>query len=196
MSDAKRKDNTTDLILVIISAVGAPLLAHLLSFVPIIDSSMWTSERLLVLYFAGVVGYILSDKLIRLFNNSSLPKRGYLLERSDAIPIAVWALAPTIVCWFYGSFEGSVVVLILYLGAMIILWHDKEEVVINAGILVASGFVAIAIWALTSFSMPVLSVTTFLASYIAYLLVLVLVCSETDSDTKTTETETAAIEDK
>ena len=98
MSDAKRKENTTDLILVIFSGVGAPLLAHLLSFFPSVDSFQWTGERLLILYFAGVVGYILSDKLIRLFNRTSLAKRGFNPGDSDSIRVALWALTPCLVC--------------------------------------------------------------------------------------------------
>lgn len=59
-----RGNSSNDLLVVILTCVSAPLLAQLLNLI-YGEANPWKSDRLLVLYFAAVAGYVISAKCMR-----------------------------------------------------------------------------------------------------------------------------------
>lgn len=147
MAGSGRDNTPNDLLIVIITCVSAPLLAHFLDLL-YGEANPWKSDRLVVLYFAAVAGYIVSAKCMRMLKESSLYERGLKFGNSDAFQNLFWAFPVLLVTYCYDYLPGVFITAILFLAAIVILYRDGEKVCINAIALCVSGVLAMAIAAL------------------------------------------------
>lgn len=169
MAGTRRENTPNDLLIVIVTCVSAPLLAHVLDLL-YGEANPWKSDRLVVLYFAAVAGYIISAKCIRLLKRSSLYERGLKLGDSDAFQNLFWAFPVLLVTYCYDYLPGVFITAILFLTAIVILYRDGENVCINVAALCVSGILTMAIAALAQ----MLPVEWSASEWIMYLLKLLI----------------------
>ena len=129
--ETDNSDNAINLLILMLTSMLAPIIAHALVLHGGINASQWTTERILVLYFAAITGYILSDKLFRLVKKSGLYERGIKLGDSDALPNLIWMAPVSIVLLYYDTLEGTLILIGLSLLSIIILWKDRKEIVFS-----------------------------------------------------------------
>lgn len=136
--------SSNDLLIVIMTCVTAPLLAHMLDLL-YGDANPWKSDRLVILYFAAVAGYIISAKCMRTLKASALYERGLKLGNSDAMQSLLWALPVLLVTFCYDYFLGVFITAAILFVAGIILYRDGEGACINVVALCGSGILAMVI---------------------------------------------------
>ena len=126
--ETKRNDA---LIATIISCVAAPLISHWLDMFIGPEINIWSSERLLVLFFSTIAGYVIWDKIKRVYNNTFLPDKGFHLENSGAFEQVIWTLPSIMVVMFYDTKFGASMIIIFHGMALLILCFDRQALLFN-----------------------------------------------------------------
>lgn len=152
----QQKNDIRDFLLILTTCLLAPLFTHFLSFFPVFDLTIWTSERVMALCFSGYIGYVISDKFERIV--FGLKRRPAWLRLGDAkaIKVVVWALCPLLICFGYDDVFCVLLTFILFGVACVIL--VKDDMAIKAPHVCISGLCAIAVGFIAYFFMPKLTV--------------------------------------
>ena len=138
MSDSNKSgDNRADAnvaghLTTALTCAVVPILSHLLTLV-FGENDLWASERLFVLYFAFLSGWIIRGSLQSWVARAGLKSRGYTFMDSDAAGSAVmtFPVLVALTCWNFAV--GVVVLLALYLSAAYLLWTNRNRLHINVG---------------------------------------------------------------
>lgn len=162
-------DKAMDFIMVIVSSTAAPLLSHILNTLS--PHSEWDTDRLVILYFASLSGFIIADKIRRLAEGST--KFGFL-NYSDAIFALIWCLPVTIVVFFY-EYTLALYLLVCYFAiSFAVLRRDWDVIQIDySKLLLIAIITLIMIWIGSFYRIDSSSIVVFLAPFL-YLGVLVV----------------------
>ena len=111
-----------DFIVVIVSSTAAPLISHILSilFGP---TNGWDTDRLVVLYFASLSGFVISNKVKRIAANSNGLR---FLNYSDVLWELIWLLPITIVAFCYKSLLCLLFLICYMLISLVLLRKDWD----------------------------------------------------------------------
>lgn len=126
----RKKDvdkNSESMLIAILTCSLAPLISHIIEL-HYGTNRGWTTERLLVLYFASVFGYTISEKLYRLVESSILYKKGFKLGDSDALRNIIWMIPVSIVIYNYDSELCVLVLIALMIIAIMIIINNKNQI--------------------------------------------------------------------
>ena len=149
----KRENAASSLFVVILTSVSAPLLAHLLDLILGAQSNPWKSDRLIILYFAAVAGYVIANKIIRSIKKTRAYEKGLKLGSSDAFQNIVWAFPALLVIYCYDYIPGIVIDLVIFIAAGVILFCDGDQISSIVPALCLSGIFAM-LFAALSFMLP------------------------------------------
>ena len=112
-SNNEQRNIIINLLLLMLTSVIAPLLSHFLDMCLGADANTWKTDKLLLLYFSGVAGYIISNKAMREWSKTKLYTIGFKLGNSDAFPNLIWMAPITIVIICYESVIGAAIIIVL-----------------------------------------------------------------------------------
>jgi hypothetical protein len=136
-SSRDKKNNAVNLIIALLSCSLAPVISHFLDLV--LENNEWDTERILVLYFASVTGFILQDKAYRAVKETGLYERGFKLGNSDALGFIIWSFPVAIVVVMYDDIVGIGSLAVMIVCAIIIVSKDYNRIQISSITMTMSG---------------------------------------------------------
>ena len=129
MKDTKDASNSNDLIIAVLSCSLAPIASRVISL--LLDNNQWDTERLLVLYFAALSGFIIQDKIYRIIES----ERGYRMIRqltsSYSLSFFIWLLPVSIVVLQYDDLTSILFLAAMNMAALIIAAKDYRSIQLN-----------------------------------------------------------------
>lgn len=162
------------LIATIISCVAAPLISHWLDMFIGPEANIWSSERLLALFFSTIAGYVIWDKIKRVYKTTFLSDKGFYLENSGAFEQAIWTLPSIMVVMFYDTKFGASMIIIFLGIALLILCFDRQALLFTKRIYI-SMFLCSAIFIIYQRWFPTeITVGKWLKVYFCILVILVI----------------------
>lgn len=130
-NDQERKKNveknSESMLIAILSCSLAPLISHIIEL-RYGTNRGWTTERLLVLYFASVSGYIISEKLYRSVESSKWYKKGFKLGNSDALRNIIWMIPVSVFIYNYDSELCVLALITLMIIAIVIIIKNESQI--------------------------------------------------------------------
>lgn len=129
-------NNSENMLIAILTCSLAPLISHILEL-QFGTNNGWTTERLLVLYFASVAGYTVSEEIYIIVMKSKWYSKGFKLGNADAVRNVIWMIPVSIVISDYDNKYCVVFLMGLILLALLIIyiesnrtWFSLKELVI------------------------------------------------------------------
>lgn len=113
-----------DILVAILTSAALPVVSHMLTLV-FGDSSLWSVDRLMVLYFSSLSGWILRESFRLAMVQSRLKARGYTFMDSDAAGNAVWTFPVMVALFCWDTVPGLMALLVIYCAAAFFLSKTK-----------------------------------------------------------------------
>ena len=120
-----------DILVAILTSAALPVVSHMLTLV-FGDSSLWSVDRLMVLYFSSLSGWILRESFRLAMVQSGLKARGYTFMDSDAAGNAVWTFPVMVALFCWDTVPGLMALLVIYCAAAFFLSKNKGIICIDA----------------------------------------------------------------
>lgn len=136
-----RKSNAINVLLIMLTNMLAPLISNIINMV--LGETMWTTERIIVLYFSAISGYVLFNKTERELKKRHLYEKGFKLGNSDAMFMCFQMASISMVMICYDSLVGSLILLLFAIMTIGIIWRDYEEIDLSPKICLLTGLSAI-----------------------------------------------------
>ena len=128
--DNKNKSNTDNLLIAIFASVLAPLISRLIHLYIVDEQEIWSTENILVIYLSSVMGFIISDKIYRIVENSRLYARGVKLGDADALRFAIWFF-PVALSLQLKSKISVIALMGMTLFSIFVLIKDRGKIQVN-----------------------------------------------------------------
>lgn len=120
-----------DILVAILTSAALPVVSHMLTLV-FGDSSLWSVDRLMVLYFSSLSGWILRESFRLAMVQSGLQAKGYTFMDSDAAGNAVWTFPVMVALFCWDTVPGLMALLVIYCAAAFFLSKNKGFICIDA----------------------------------------------------------------
>lgn len=120
------RSNASNLIIAMLSCMLAPVISHILDLY--VENNHWNTERLLILYFASVTGFVIQDKVYRIFKER---KSWFMLGDSDAIGFIIWLFPVSLVVIMYSDLPSMICLATLVVASLIIIAKDYDRINIS-----------------------------------------------------------------
>lgn len=120
-----------DILVAILTSAALPVVSHMLTLV-FGDSSLWSVDCLMVLYFSSFSGWILRESFRLAMVQSGLKARGYTFMDSDAAGNAVWTFPVMVALFCWDTVPGLMALLVIYCAAAFFLSKNKGIICIDA----------------------------------------------------------------
>ena len=122
-NDRDNRSNATNLIIAMLSCMLAPIISHILDLC--VGNNQWNTERLLILYFASVTGFVIQDKVYRIIKER---KSWFMLGDSDAVGFIIWLFPVSIVVIMYNDLPSMICLAVLVIASLIIVARDYDRI--------------------------------------------------------------------
>ena len=129
-NEQDNKSNTDNLLIAIFASALAPLISRLIHLYIADENGIWSTENILVIYLSSVVGFVISDKLYRVVENSRLYEKGVRLGDSDTVRFAIW-LCPVVLSTQLKSKIAVIGLIAITILSVVILVKDIGEIQIR-----------------------------------------------------------------
>lgn len=126
MYNHDKRSNASNLIVAMLSCMLAPIISHILDLC--IDNNQWDTERLLVLYFASVTGFVIQDKVYRIIKEH---RSWFMLGDSDAVGFIIWLFPVSLVVIMYSDLPSMICLAVLVIVSLIIVARDYDRINIS-----------------------------------------------------------------
>lgn len=133
-------DKAMDFIMVIVSSTAAPLLSHALETLS--PYNTWDTDRLVILYFASLSGYIIANKVRRLAESSS---KLSFLDYSDVVHELIWFLPVVVVAFCYENPLALLFLACCFVISFAVLRRDWDKIQIDYPKLILIAIVTVII---------------------------------------------------
>ena len=129
---------TSDVLITVLTSAALPVASRILTL-SFGDNSLWSVDRLFIIYFASFSGWILRSYLQLVVERSGMRDKGYTFMDSDASGNAIWTfpVALSLFCW--NLIPGLISLLAIYCVAVFLLWKYRNVFRIDVGRMVFIG---------------------------------------------------------
>lgn len=129
---------TSDVLIAVLTSAALPVASRILTLA-FGDNSLWSVDRLFIIYFASFSGWILRSCLQFVVERSGMRDKGYRFMDSDAAGNAIWMfpVALSLFCW--NLIPSLISLLAIYCAAAFLLWKYRNVFCIDVGRMVFIG---------------------------------------------------------
>lgn len=129
---------TSDVLITVLTSAALPVASRILTLA-FGDNSLWSVDRLFIIYFASFSGWILSSYLQLVVERNGMRDKGYTFMDSGASGNAIWTfpVALSLFCW--NLIPGLISLLAIYCVAVFQLWKYRNVFRIDVGRMVFIG---------------------------------------------------------
>lgn len=129
---------TSDVLITVLTSAALPVASRILTLA-FGDNSLWSVDRLFIIYFASFSGWILRSYLQLVVERNGMRDKGYTFMDSDASGNAIWTfpVALSLFCW--NLIPGLISLLAIYCVAVFLLWKYRNVFRIDVGRMVFIG---------------------------------------------------------
>lgn len=129
---------TSDVLITVLTSAALPVASRILTLA-FGDNSLWSVDRLFIIYFASFSGWILRSYLQLVVERNGMRDKGYTFMDSGASGNAIWTfpVALSLFCW--NLIPGLISLLAIYCVAVFLLWKYRNVFHIDVGRMVFIG---------------------------------------------------------
>ena len=123
---------TSDVLITVLTSAALPVASRILTL-SFGDNSLWSVDRLFIIYFASFSGWILRSYLQLVVERSGMRDKGYRFMDSDAAGNAVWTFPVVLALFCWNLLPGLITLLVIYGVAAFLLLKNRSVFCIDAG---------------------------------------------------------------
>lgn len=123
---------TSDVLITVLTSAALPVASRILTL-SFGDNSLWSVDRLFIIYFASFSGWILRSYLQLVVERSGMRDKGYRFMDSDAAGNAVWTFPVVLALFCWNLLPGLITLLVIYGVAAFLLLKYRSVFCIDAG---------------------------------------------------------------
>ena len=123
---------TSDVLITVLTSAALPVASRILTL-SFGDNSLWSVDRLFIIYFASFSGWILRSYLQLVVERSGMRDKGYRFMDSDAAGNAVWTFPVVLALFCWNLIPGLITLLAIYGFAAFLLLKYRSAFCIDVG---------------------------------------------------------------
>lgn len=123
---------TSDVLITVLTSAALPVASRILTL-SFGDNSLWSVDRLFIIYFASFSGWILRSYLQLVVERSGMRDIGYRFMDSDAAGNAVWTFPVVLALFCWNLIPGLITLLAIYGVAAFLLLKYRSAFCIDVG---------------------------------------------------------------
>lgn len=123
---------TSDVLITVLTSAALPVASRILTL-SFGDNSLWSVDRLFIIYFASFSGWILRSYLQLVVERSGMRDKGYRFMDSDAAGNAVWTFPVVLALFCWNLIPGLITLLAIYGVAAFLLLKYRSAFCIDVG---------------------------------------------------------------
>lgn len=123
---------TSDVLITVLTSAALPVASRILTL-SFGDNSLWSVDRLFIIYFASFSGWILRSYLQLVVERSGMRNKGYRFMDSDTAGNAVWTFPVVLALFCWNLILGLITLLAIYGAAAILLLKYRSVFCIDVG---------------------------------------------------------------
>lgn len=123
---------TSDVLITVLTSAALPVASRILTLA-FGDNSLWSVDRLFIIYFASFSGWILRSYLQLVVERSGMRDKGYTFMDSDASGNAIWTFPVVLALFCWNLIPGLVTLLAIYGVAAFLLLKYRSVFCIDVG---------------------------------------------------------------
>lgn len=129
---------TSDVLITVLTSAALPVASRILTLA-FGDNSLWSVDRLFIIYFASFSGWILRSYFQLVVERNGMRDKGYRFMDSDAAGNAIWTfpVALSLFCW--NLIPGLISLLAIYCAAAFLLLKYWNVFCVDVGRMVFIG---------------------------------------------------------
>lgn len=104
---------TSDVLITVLTSAALPVASRILTLA-FGDNSLWSVDRLFIIYFASFSGWILRSYLQLVVERNGMRDKGYTFMDSDAAGNAIWTFPVVLALFCWNLIPGLVTLLAIY----------------------------------------------------------------------------------
>lgn len=129
---------TSDVLITVLTSAALPVASRILTLA-FGDNSLWSVDRLFIIYFASFSGWILRSYLQLVVERNGMRDKGYTFMDSDASGNAIWTFPVSLSLFCWNLIPGLISLLAIYCVAVFLLWKYRNVFRIDVGRMVFIG---------------------------------------------------------
>ncbi len=122
----------SDLLVTVLTSAALPVASRVLTLA-FGENSLWSVDRLFIIYFASFSGWILRNYLQLVVERSGMRDKGYSFMNSDAAGNAIWTFPVLLALFCWNLLPGLITLLAIYAVAAILLLKHRNAFCIDVG---------------------------------------------------------------
>lgn len=123
---------TSDVLITVLTSAALPVASRILTLA-FGDNSLWSVDRLFIIYFASFSGWILRGYLQLVVERSGMKGKGYRFMDSDAAGNAIWTFPVVLALFCWNLIPGLITLLAIYGVAAFLLLKYRNVIRIDVG---------------------------------------------------------------
>ena len=123
---------TSDVLITVLTSAALPVASRILTLA-FGDNSLWSVDRLFIIYFASFSGWILRSYLQLVVERNGMRDKGYTFMDSDAAGNAIWTFPVVLALFCWNLIPGLVTLLAIYGVAAFLLLKYRSVFCIDVG---------------------------------------------------------------
>lgn len=123
---------TSDVLITVLTSAALPVASRVLTLA-FGDNSLWSVDRLFIIYFASFSGWILRSYLQLVVERSGMRDKGYRFMDSDAAGNAIWTFPVVLALFCWNLIPGLITLLAIYGVAAFLLLKYRNVFRIDVG---------------------------------------------------------------
>lgn len=123
---------TSDVLITVLTSAALPVASRILTLA-FGDNSLWSVDRLFIIYFASFSGWILRSYLQLVVERSGMRDKGYRFMDSNAAGNAVWTFPVVLALFCWNLIPGLITLLAIYGVATFLLLKYRNVFCIDVG---------------------------------------------------------------
>lgn len=123
---------TSDVLITVLTSAALPVASRILTLA-FGDNSLWSVDRLFIIYFASFSGWILRSYLQLVVERNGMRDKGYTFMDSDAAGNAIWTFPVVLALFCWNLIPGLITLLAIYAVAAFLLLKYRSVFCIDVG---------------------------------------------------------------
>lgn len=123
---------TSDVLITVLTSAALPVASRVFTLA-FGDNSLWSVDRLFIIYFASFSGWILRGYLQLVVERSGMRDKGYRFMDSDASGNAIWTFPVVLALFCWNLIPGLITLLAIYGVAAFLLLKYRNVFRIDVG---------------------------------------------------------------
>ena len=123
---------TSDVLITVLTSAALPVASRILTLA-FGDNSLWSVDRLFIIYFASFSGWILRSDLQLVVERNGMRDKGYTFMDSDAAGNAIWTFPVVLALFCWNLIPGLITLLAIYGVAAFLLLKYRSIFCIDVG---------------------------------------------------------------